>query len=368
MKTVLFINSLRAGGAERIMARIADHLTRLGDETLLVTHYPLSSDAYPTCARRTSLSVSQPSDSLWRTLSNNALRLVRFIRLLRQERPDCIVAFLPTPTITALLAGKLLRIPVIVGERSNPAITWSAPLQKALQRIFYPQAYAIAVQTRSTADWYQNTLKIDNTPVIPNGVRLPLPRNEPSVSVTSTLRADDHLVLSVGRLDTGKNVGAVLRAFAQIDQTSGWKLVHIGSGPLAEEIDRLARTLQIEHRFHHFEQVGNMQDWYERADVFATASLFEGFPNVLLEAMACECACIAYDCPTGPAELIDHEINGLLVPLGDERTFAVELARLCQSAQLRGSLATMARNVTQSHADQTMLDAWAKLIHQAAQH
>ena len=54
--------------------------------------------------------------------------------------------------------------------------------------------------------------------------------------------------------------------------------------------------------------------WYSRTTVFVLPSRFEGFPNVLLEAMAAGCACVASDCLTGPAELIQHEVNGLLLP------------------------------------------------------
>ena len=67
-------------------------------------------------------------------------------------------------------------------------------------------------------------------------------------------------------------------------------------------------------RLHFPGHVGNVVDWYDYAQLFVLSSRYEGFPNVLLEAMAAGCCCIAADCPQGPADLIDNDLNGLLVP------------------------------------------------------
>ena len=97
-------------------------------------------------------------------------------------------------------------------------------------------------------------------------------------------------------------------------------------------------------------RVGNLGDWYGRADLFVLSSRYEGFPNVLLEAMASGTACLAVDCPSGPAELIDHGRNGWLLPLLPQRSAMAEamasaLAQLMAAEPRRRALAAAARDV-----------------------
>ena len=77
--------------------------------------------------------------------------------------------------------------------------------------------------------------------------------------------------------------------------------------------DKLGQDQDLQQRLLLPGMVGTMAAWYARATVFVLPSRFEGFPNVLLEAMAAGCVCVASDCLTGPAELIDHDVNGVLM-------------------------------------------------------
>jgi glycosyltransferase involved in cell wall biosynthesis len=76
----------------------------------------------------------------------------------------------------------------------------------------------------------------------------------------------------------------------------------------------LRQAPDVAERLHFPGRVGNMADWYARCSFFVLPSRYEGFPNVLLEAMANGCVCLASDCPHGPADLIEHGRNGLLLP------------------------------------------------------
>ena len=95
-------------------------------------------------------------------------------------------------------------------------------------------------------------------------------------------------------------------------------------------------------------RVGNLADWYERADLFVLSSRSEGIPNVLLEAMASGCACLAIDFPTGPSDLIDHGVNGWLLPVKSNSTQLSEaLEALMRSPEQRKFLAKGAMRVRQ---------------------
>ena len=111
-----------------------------------------------------------------------------------------------------------------------------------------------------------------------------------------------------------------------------------------------------------------MARWYARATVFVLPSRFEGFPNVLLEAMAAGCACIASDCLTGPADLIRHGENGLLLPAEATVDDWVEaISGLLQDPDRRLQMGQRALLVREQYAEQRLrrdcLEAMRRLCH-----
>ena len=113
---------------------------------------------------------------------------------------------------------------------------------------------------------------------------------------------------------------------------------------------------------------GSMRSWYARATVFVLPSRFEGFPNVLLEAMAAGCACIASDCLTGPADLIRHGDNGLLLPVeATTDDWVEEISGLLMDPDRRRRMGERALLVREHYAEERLrrdcLEAMRGLCH-----
>jgi glycosyltransferase involved in cell wall biosynthesis len=104
-----------------------------------------------------------------------------------------------------------------------------------------------------------------------------------------------------------------------------------GEGPLHAELAALAATLGIAERVTWHGWVEDVGGRYRAADLYVSASRKEGFPNALLEALAHGLPCVATDCPSGPAEILDRGAYGALVPVGDDAAMAEAiLAALAQ--------------------------------------
>ncbi len=364
MKLLLFINSLTAGGAERVMAKLADFFVAEGHDVTLLTQTPVAADHYPTTAKRASLEAGELSRHPIHALFNNLRRLRRLRHVIAEAQPDAVLAFMPTANVLALMAAQQTGTPVVVSERVHPPFLDLSPVRRWLQRRYYPSAARIVVLSRESADWFERRYGLSNTAVIPNSINLPMTQHDPVVDPGQIVPADRNVALGVGRLVPQKQPELVLEAFAAVGDES-WHLVMIGGGSKAEEIEQLAARLGIADRFTLLARVGNMQDWYERASVYVSASSYEGFPNALLEAMACGCACLAFDCPTGPGDLIENDKNGLLVALDDVPEFRRGLVSLCNDPSLRERLSSAARANADRFSDQRILPQWLDVVTEA---
>jgi len=363
MRLLLSINSLSSGGAERVMAKLANHFVAQGHDVIVVTQVSTGADHYPTQARRLSLHAGETSNNAWQAASHNIIRWWRLRKVIAEIRPDCVIAFMPTANILALLATLQSTIPVIISERVHPPYNFLSPVRRWLQRVLYPRARHVVVLSAHSAAWFRDHLGIARISVIPNAISLPLPDNEPTVEVNSILPDSAKLVLAVGRLVEQKQQDVVLRAFSQAEPDHDWHLVIIGEGADAQSLKEMAEQQGLAEHFTLIPRAGNIQAWFERAAIYVSASQYEGFPNALLEAMACGCAVAVFDCPTGPADIVEHNRNGLLIPLNDADQLSDALKTLMQNPELRERLAQSAAEVIDQYSDSRFYAAWDDLIH-----
>ena len=141
-----------------------------------------------------------------------------------------------------------------------------------------------------------------------------------------------------------------------------WCLVIIGDGELARSIDEKIAELRLTDRVFRIGAVGNISDWYETSDLFALPSKYEGFPNVLLEAMSHGLASVAFDCKTGPKDLINHGVNGLLVADGDEKAFTSALKKMMRNRGIRKSISKKAIDVGERFSMPNVCRHWYELF------
>src|SRR5680860_543767 len=150
--------------------------------------------------------------------------------------------------------------------------------------------------------------------VIANPVVYPLPDGRPAVSPAALLDGSRQVLLAVGRLGTEKGFHDLLDAFASLAaRFPQWDLVILGEGEERGNLEAQRHALGLDRRVYLPGRVGNLGDWYHRADLYAMSSRVEGFQNTLLEALAHGLPVVSMDCDTGPRDIVRHETDGLLV-------------------------------------------------------
>ena len=365
LRVAFTIDSLKLGGAERVLLSWASWCRDEGWEVLVITRHGPNSDAYPVphgIERWVEPKLPAPLERLgwfafpWRLL---ALR-----QLLCLYRTDVAVGVTTLPSVRVLLASFGLPVRTVVSERNYPPAKPLSLPWNWLRRFTYPHADVHLVQTTHAGAWLRRHCDVTRQLLLPNPVCWPLPDREPLLVPEDWLPSQHPLILAVGTKAHQKGFDRLMPVFAELGQrhpSLHLALLGVTSDPYHghDQQARLRRLLgastDLQQRLLMPGVSGTMARWYARATLFVLPSRYEGFPNVLLEAMAAGCACIASDCLTGPADLIRHGDNGLLVhPRAATREWVDAIEALLADPDQRRLLSSRAAEVRERYAPERL--------------
>jgi len=353
-RIALHVGSLGLGGAQRVILWLARHLIEQGHVVVLVTDEAdevTDFFAPPPDVVREAIGLSEGRSGVIGKALINIARVRRLRSILKRHRIDTVLAMLPRACVLATLATRGLDCRVVLAERNAPWHRVEEFPWEQLRRGVYRLASCAVGQTEPVADWLRREAGMRDVRIVPNAVQLPLARLDPALCPPNGGR----LLLSVGTKPWQKGFDLLLEAFVRVaPRYPDWRLAIAGLSPGRAEngitaADLMARADEegLAKRVLLPGRVGNMADWYDVADAFVLSSRFEGFPNVLIEAMSHGCASVAFDCETGPSDIVRDEIDGLLVPDGDVNALADALDRIMSDSDLRARLSEAAPAITE---------------------
>ena len=366
MRLAIVIHSMTCGGAERVTANLANAWAERGWTVSLVSLASQALDFYALSprVRRVALGVAGDSSGFVSAVRANAGRLRALRRVLRALEPDVVLGMMSPTAVLGILASAGLGCRVVVAEHTYPPMLPVAPLWDFLRRLTYPRAHRVSMLTSEGLRWLEDRIPRARGTVIPNPVSYPLPAGTPVLPPQSIVADGKRLLLAVGRLDGGKQFERVIAAFGVLaPRCEAWHLAVLGEGPERSSLERQVAALGLQGRVSLPGRVGNVGEWYGRADLYVMSSRYEGFPNTLAEAMAHGCPAVSYDCDTGPRDIVRHEVDGLLVrPVGDVPALAAALERLMADDAERARMAARAVEVRSRYSMPRILDLWDEVL------
>ncbi|PXY44060.1 glycosyltransferase [Flavobacterium hydrophilum] len=335
MKVAIFIYSLAGGGAERIVSQLVPYLESKELDVYLVLMNNTCAYSFTTKREPFFLEHSKPTENGILKLLKIPLLAYKYHVLLKKNNIEKSISFLTRPGFISVLTKFFNKQrTIIISERSNSSNQYGYKNLQSWINIFlikklYPIADLIITNSKGNAEDLISNFNVPSH-------KLFTVYNPVSIKTIDAIESKKDFfdknffnLISVGRLDKGKNHQLLIRSVEKLKDKKV-RLYIFGDGELKNELQRLIGNLRLEKSVFLMGFDSNPYQYLKAADLFVFSSNHEGFPNVLLEAMTCSLPIISTNCPSGPNEILEAEIEydfkeifftkyGLLIPRNDEQ-------------------------------------------------
>ena len=333
MKVLFLARQLNIGGSERQLVTLANELASRGHEVAIASYYPGGALSKKLDTRRIRL-IPLGKRSRWDLLSF----YLKLVRVVRQERPAVLFGWMHTQNFFATMAWLLNRdVKLFWSVRSSKMkLNLVGTVEEWLRRLLARLADCIVVNSIAGLEYAASIgTPREKMVYIPNGIDTTL--FYPDATLGQQVRAEwgisesEKLIGYVARFDPLKNHTLFLNAAARVAaQRPEARFVCVGHGApeYVKQLRDLTRMLGIEGKVRWIQAHPNVTAMYNALDVFCSASLTEGFPNVIGEAMACGRRCVVTD--VGDCRQLVGD-TGVAVPSNDVAALAAGLLQALDS-------------------------------------
>lgn len=343
MKIIMVTAGMSGGGTERVIAVLANYMANKNcDVTIVMT----SRDevVYELQSRVRVLSVGSRTGG---SLLKRVKRVCNLRKLFKQDKEQIVVSFGTETNLFSLLACIGLKNRIIVSERNDPhqcTYPW-------VRNMVYRMADSLVFQTEDARRCFPKKIARRSC-VISNPLA---EKMEPDFK-----RERNREIVTVGRLEPQKNHALLLRAFqCFVEFYPDYRLVLYGKGYLEKELKALTKELQIEDKVLFAGFTKNVKEKIQNAAMFVLSSDYEGVSNSLMEAMALGLPVISTDCPIGgSAMLIEDKVNGLLIPVGDEKALTDAMKYIAENTSRAEEIGKKAEYVREKYSVEQICEKW----------
>lgn len=349
MKIAFVINYMKSGGAERAVSNLSLAMQYEHDVSLIL--FDANDIGYPYGGKIIDLNIPS-TDSAFGKLVNILKRTRKLKKIYKEEQFDGIFTFMEGAGFPSVLASK----ETIVSVHDNPASL--SKIYQPFYPLLYPRAKKIAACAKAIEDKLIKAHNFTNTTTIYNAVDA-----EHAIQRSQEPIEEDYpFILAVGRLAPQKGFDFLIEAFANGHAKNDVKLLILGEGDERPALEALIAQHGLEGKAILKGNVDNPFAYYAKADFFVLSSRHEGFPNILIEAMACECPCISFDCETGPNEIIRAGENGILVEPENVPALSKAIDQLHANKALQATFKKNSRRSVEHLSPKAIAADWIKLV------
>ena len=351
MKILFCLGSMDKGGAQRVIANLANFLVKDNEINIVTTSNRKSQYELNEKVCRFFLDENN-------TRGNNFFRLKRLSKIIKKEKPDLIVTFQPEPSFRILLLKILNRIPVVLSVRNDPSIEYKSIKRKIMMKILYPLADGYVFQTQDAKNYFSKIIKRKKVAIIPN------PINEQFIADKLYVGKREKTIVTVGRIEKQKNQKLLIDAFEKISKDyDEYKLLIYGEGRLRKDLEKYVKKIELSKKVIFKGQVDNIKEEIFKAGIFVLSSDYEGMPNALMEAMALGIPSVSTDCPCGgPKNIIKNNENGILVKVNDVNELKEAIKKLIEDDKFAKKISYNAIKIRETFNPIKIANMWKDFI------
>ena len=360
------------GGMERVLLNKVTYLSQLpGWEVAVVTtdqHQRPPFYPFPEKVRMTDLEINYSEDNekgAWKKITGYLRKRKEHKRkltaLLLKEKPDIVVSLYPSESsfIPDIKDGskKVLELHYCKFFRlqygRKGLLGWIDKLRTRQDEQIVRRFDKFVVLTNEDRGYWGD---LPNIEVIPNAAM------HVSDAYSDVM---NKRVIAVGRLDYQKGFDRLIQAWELVQHTgkfTDWKLDIYGQGEWQEMLQQMIDKAELQNTVCLNRPTKQIGEEYVKSDMLVMSSNYEGFPMVMIEAMACGLPVVSFDYKCGPKDIIQSGINGLLVPNGDIQALADAMMKVMEDEAYRKMLSLNARKVVDTYSEQAVMAQWIRLF------
>lgn len=346
MKILFFVGSLYGGGMERIATSLASHFVK--NNQVYVAHFSSKNKTYPIDPKVKTINI-EPKGPI--RIFHPWERLFNIGKTIKSVDPDIIISFSVSLNAKVIKVNKRLKKKIIVSERTTVS-RWISRKAEYARKKLYPKADYVVYVTKED---YDNSPHVKNKTYIYNPLLF-----EPIDTFTEREKS----IVAVGGQKRWhvKGFDLLLEAWKNIcHQFPEWKLDFLGTDG-DSPIHKKVKQYHLENCVRFLGRSDEIQNVLRQKSVYVLSSRNEGFPNSLTEAMSQGCACVAFNCQTGPKEIITDGVSGLLAKNGSVDDLANKMTRLISDEELRLRLSKNAVEEVKRFDQKIILKQWEELV------
>ncbi|MGQ8337731.1 glycosyltransferase [Sunxiuqinia sp. A32] len=363
-KTILFVMpNLGGAGAERVVSILLNNLDRKIFNPKLVILKKNGSNSFISDLKKDVEIISL--DLKQRLRFSFFTFLIKLIFVIRKKSPD--ILFMGAGTINAFLSPFLFLLPTktkkVARESNLPSHFEKIAIIRWMYRKFYNNYDLIIAQSDDMKNDLVENFNVDSTKIkkINNPVDIAFIQNKLNEDLTIQLPKNKINLLAAGRLTYQKGFDLLIQEFSEMDNNN-LNLTILGEGEDEANLKHQVKDLGLEDKITFTGNVPNPYLYMQKSDVFILSSRFEGFPNVLLESLACGCPILANNCPGGINEIVKDGINGFIFSFKDSNLIE-KMSLLIESGLMQYRLP---ENAAINYSVKKVIDKYSEILNEDA--